>query len=178
MKITALLVTLILASVAAFATEEPLQNRPGYVDFSTLSGDYGEPRVMIDLGSSLLTLISNLKHDDPMAEEALRNLESVRVHVYNTAGDTTPASERMTAVNESLQALAWEQIVRVREPDQQVDIYIKHGDNIVHGLTLMAVDEEEAVFINVLGDIDPEQLGAVVKHIDMDLDVDMALHAP
>ncbi|KAA1191979.1 DUF4252 domain-containing protein [Pseudohalioglobus sediminis] len=178
MKISTLLLTLTLISAPAFAAEEPLADRPGYVDFSSLSGDYGQPRVMIDLGSSLLTLISHFKHDDPMAQEALRNLESIRVHVYNTAGDTTPANARMTAINESLQALEWEQIVRVRETDQQVDIYIKYGDNIVHGLTVMAVDEEEAVFINILGDVDPEQLAGVVKHVDVDLDVDMALHTP
>lgn len=152
---------------------------PGYVDFSELSQNYGEPRVMVNLGGSLLKLVGSMKHDDPVAEEALKSLESVRIHVYDTAGDTTSADARMDAVSGKLTSLDWEQIVRVQEPENRVNIYVKHSEDRIHGLMIMAVNAEEAVFVNVLGDINPAHLSEVVAGIDMvdefDVDFDLAL---
>lgn len=169
-------------TVPASADDETLETRPGYVDFSTLAAEYGEPRVMVDLSESLLQLISAMKHDDPVAEEALRSIESVRIHVYDTEGKIKPATERMDSARATLNSQEWEQIVRVREPDEQVEIFVKHDEGRIYGLTVMAVEEHEAVFINVLGDIDPAQLNAVVDNIDIgvDLDMDLAMesHAP
>ena len=133
---------------------------------------------MIDLSSSLLKLVGAMKHDDPAAEEALRNLDSVRVHVYDTGGDEAPAARRMAAVKDMLSAQGWEQIVRVREPDDQVDIYVKHGGERIQGITIMAVDPEEAAFINVLGDIDPAKLNDVVSSIEVGHDLETAMQAP
>ena len=180
MKYCTALLTMLLTALPAFAGEEEadLSGRPGYVDFSVLAENYGEPRVMIDLGSSLLQLVSAMKHDDPVAEEALRSLESVRIHVYNTDGETAPAEERIEHVDKVLSGAAWEKIVRVREPDEQVDIYVKHSGDRIEGVTVMALDGEEAVFINILGSIDPEQLGTVVREFDQGAGADIALVAP
>lgn len=177
MKALALTLALTIPGTAAIAAEDPVSQSPGYVDFAQLNAEYGEPRVMINLGASLLALVSSMKHEDPVAEKTLKSLESVRVHVYDTAGETRPAAERMQEVNQKMAGLDWEQIVRVREPEDQVDIYIKHNKERIQGLVVMALDGEEAVFINVLGDIDPKDVGDVVAQIDMvdnlDLDVDV-----
>ncbi|MFT7286105.1 MAG: hypothetical protein ACI87W_000209 [Halieaceae bacterium] len=173
MKTLTVISALLFMALPALAQDADIESMPGYVDFGALSADYGEPRVMVDLGGSLLKLVSAMKHDDPVAEQALRSIDSVRVNVYDTAGDSTPAEERMSSVSKSLTALSWEQIVRVREEDKQVDIYVKHGDDRVHGLTVMSVDSEQAVFINVLGDIDPGTLRTVVDHVDLDVDIDL-----
>ena len=50
-----------------------------------------------------------------------------------------------------LKSQAWEKIVCVRDSDQKVDSYLKYGDDRIHGLTVMAVDAEEAVFIKLPG---------------------------
>ena len=41
---------------------------------------------------------------------------------------------------------------------------------MMDGLTLMAVDSEEAVFINVIGQLDPDELAQVMDNFDIDLD--------
>ena len=175
----AMLAALVIAVPALAGDEtEDLSDRPGYVDFSTLATDYGEPRVMVDLGSSLLQLVSAMSHEDPVAKEALSNLDSVRIHVYRTDGELAPAQERIDHVNKILSADAWEKIVRVREPGEQVDIYVKHSEERVHGVTVMALDGEEAVFINILGSIDPEQLATVVGKFDREIGDDLAMHTP
>ncbi|MDP5072229.1 MAG: DUF4252 domain-containing protein, partial [Congregibacter sp.] len=96
--------------------------------------------------------------------------------VYNTAGNNTPAAARMEQASDKLATLDWEQIVRVREPDELVNVYVKHSGNSIQGLVVMAVDSEEAVFVNILGDIDPSQRNQVVSRIDVvnALDIDLA----
>ena len=47
------------------------------------------------------------------------------------------------------------------------------GSELIHGLAIMAVDGHEAVFINILGEISPDELSMVMNGIDLDLDVDL-----
>ena len=182
MKIVRLIAcTTLLASMPLSATEQPgpaVEPRPGYVDFAELAADYGEPRVMIDLGSSLLTLVSAMQRDDPAAQEALRSLDSVRVQVFDTGGLATPAAERMQAIEERLAAQQWQPVVRVREPGKRVDIHVMQAGERIQGITVMALDEEEIVFINILGDIDPAQLHDVVASIEVGPDLDLVAHTP
>jgi hypothetical protein len=155
-------------------TADPvLAEKPGYVDFNALAADYGEPRVMINVGSSLLRLASVMDHRDPVAKAALSRMESVRIHVYDTHGRTEPAAQQMDELSALLKREAWEPIVRVREDDEQVDIFLKQDSERIHGITVMAVNGDEAVFINVLGDIDPAELGQVMDHVDIDVDLDL-----
>jgi hypothetical protein len=39
----------------------------------------------------------------------------------------------------------------------------------VLGITVMAIEENEAVFVNVIGDINPAQLGKVMDNFDINL---------
>jgi len=161
-------------ATAAMATPaEPRKDQPGYVSFSELAAAYGEPRVMINIGSSLLRLASAMDHKEPLAAAALSRMESVRVHVYDTHGQTGPASERMNAVASMLVSDAWEPIVRVRESGEQVEIFVMQNAERIQGITVMAVDGEEAVFINVLGDIDPSELSGLLEHVDVDMDLEL-----
>ena len=62
--------------------------------------------------------------------------------------------------------------MQVHKPNEQVQIFMKAGADTIEGLTVMAVDEEEAVFLNILGVIDPAQIGKVMDSLNVDVDVD------
>lgn len=171
MKQLILAAGLLVTAFTAYAGEAELSVKPGYVDFGSLNEAYGEPRVMINLDGSLLKLVSAMDLKDPAASEALRNLDSVRVHVYDTEGDLSAAQTRMESVKASMEGAEWEQIVRAREDDSKVDIYVKQGADSIHGVLVMAVDGEEAVFVNVLGDINPTEIASIVDQVDMDVDL-------
>ena len=70
-----------------------------------------------------------------------------------------------------LQAQSWEPIVQVNEADEQVQIFMKADGEGMQGLAIMAVNPEEAVFLNILGAIDPDKLGEVMEQFDVDMDV-------
>ncbi|MEM1402635.1 MAG: DUF4252 domain-containing protein [Pseudomonadota bacterium] len=172
MRNFSLAIALIMMATVAVAGDESHDGKPGYVDFGELSDAYGEPRVMVNLDGTLLKLVSAMEHSDPMSEEALKNLESVRVHVYNTGGDLDAAEAQMSEVKESLKGMNWEQIVRARDYEEKVDVYVKSGDDSIQGILVMAVDGEEAVFVNVLGDINPEEIASIVDQVNVDVDLD------
>jgi len=54
-----------------------------------------------------------------------------------------------------------------------VQIFMKADGEGMQGLTVMAVDDEEAVFVNLLGSIDPKNLGAIMDNFDVNVDVDI-----
>ena len=40
----------------------------------------------------------------------------------------------------------------------------------MEGMTVMTVDDEEVMFINIIGKLDPAQLGNVMSGFDVDID--------
>ena len=97
-------------------------------------------------------------------------LKGVRVSVYSTEGNLDAALDQVNRVKGALIASDWEPIVQVNDEDEQVQIFMKMAGNKMDGLTLMAVDDEEAVFINVIGQLDPQELAEVMNNFDIDIE--------
>ena len=159
-------------SLPATAQESDMQAMPGYVDFGVLDSVYGEPRVRINIGGTLLKFMAAVTREDPEAAALMRNLEGVRINVYPTSGHMDAAVEQIARVKEMLGKDDWEPIVQVKESDEEVQIFIKADESGMQGLTVMTVNAEEAVFINILGELDPSKLGIVLDQLNADVDVD------
>jgi hypothetical protein len=171
---------LMIAALAAFmafpamAQEDALKDLPGYIDFGELSSAYGEPKVNITIGGTLLNFVGAMaSQEDPEAAQVFSQLKGVRVSTYDTGGDTAAALAQLNSVKSTLQSASWEPVVQVNEDGEQVQIFLKIDGEMIDGLVLMAVDDEEAVFINVLGSLDPVQLGQVMKNFDVEIDPSM-----
>lgn len=169
-KILTLCVT-VMISLPAIAQEDALKDLPGYVDFGQLTAVFGEPSVQISVGESLLGLVGSLSaSEDPEAAELFKRLNGVRVNVFETEAMADGAISLVKDVSASLVDLGWESVVTVNSEDEQVRIFMMIKDNSVQGITVMAVEETEAVFVNVIGSIDPEELGKVMENFDIDID--------
>mgnify|MGYP001822984455 FL=1 len=46
---------------------------------------------------------------------------------------------------------------------------MKINGDMVEGITVMAVEDTEAVFVNVIGNINPDELGKVMDKFDIDI---------
>jgi hypothetical protein len=168
---------MIIAALTAFMTlpvmaqEDALKDLPGYIDFGQLNSAYGEPKVNITIGGTILNFVGAMaKKDDPEAAAVFSKLKGVRVSTYNTEGDAGAALDQLNSVKSKLQSSNWEPVVQVNDGDEQVQIFLKVAGEVIDGLVLMAVDEEEAVFINVIGSLDPQELSQVMDNFDVDLD--------
>lgn len=166
--------SLILAACLSFplaAQDNNLQEAPGYVDFEALSSVYGEPRVMVNISGFLLKFMAAAsKKEDPEAAALMRSLDAVRVNVYSTDGQLAAAQEQIASVKTILEKDGWQPVVQVKESDEEVQIFMKADDAGMQGLSVMTVNTEEAVFVNIIGDIDPSQLSMVMDQIDVDFD--------
>ena len=161
-------ITMLLA-LSAVAQEDELKTMPGYVAFESLVEVYGEPRVRVNVGGFLLSLMSKAAKNDPEAAAILEGLEGVRINVYSTGGEVGPAIDQLQNAKNMLSNQNWEPIIQVNEDRQNVQVFIKANGEGVQGLTVMAVDADDAVFVNILGSIDPENLGAIMDQFDVDL---------
>lgn len=169
--------TLALAAFTARAAE------PGYVDLGKFTPTDGCQFVEVNVHSSLLKLAALFAdHDNHDAAELIRNLKHVRVNVigYN---DRTRAdlAQRVQDIRRDLVAQGWTQAVTVREAnqDQDVAIYVKtRDDDTVEGLLVTVMDptEKQAVLVNVVGAIKPEQVAALGRglHIEPLADLNLA----
>jgi len=155
----------------AIAQEDALKDLPGYVDFGELGSIFGEPTVQISIGESLLNMVGALSaQEDPEAAELFRKLNGVRVNVFETESMAEGAVDFVKDISAKLSAQGWESVVTVNSADEQVRIYMKISQDKIDGITVMAVEETEAVFVNVIGDINPAELERVMDNFDVEID--------
>lgn len=159
-----------LLAIPAMAQEDALKGLPGFVDFGEMTSIYGEPKVNISIGGALLKFVGAMAHnEEPEAAAIFSKLKGVRVSVYATDGNASAALSQVATVKSKLSGGNWQPVVQVNEDDEQVQIFMNFEGDVMNGLTLMAVDSEEAVFINVIGQLDPDELSQLMDNFDVDI---------
>ena len=106
-KLATGVITMLLA-LSAVAQEDELKTMPGYVAFESLDEVYGEPKVRVNVGGFLLSLMSKAAKNDPEAAAVLEGLEGVRINVYSTEGAGAPAMDELQNAKNLLLNQNWE----------------------------------------------------------------------
>jgi hypothetical protein len=122
--------------------------------------------------SSLISLATRfLEKDQPDIAKVLKGLQLVHVNVVGVDDQNRSDVEtRVQSVRKELESKGWERIVKVQEKDQDVGVYLKsQNKDTVQGLVVVVVDGgKQAVFVNVVGDIKPEQLSMLGDALHLD----------
>ena len=158
------------------ATEEKKRadysKEPGYVDFESLGlFDEEDAIVEIYLHDALLGMVSSMsKTADPELSDMLSKLKLVRVQKFEMSdAKGTDVETKVSGLASKLEKGGWMRAVRVREADENVYVYFKMGETLLQGITVMAIDtDQKATFVNIVGEIDPEQIGRLGKKFDID----------
>lgn len=163
-----------LLSMPAMAQEDELKDLPGYVDFGDLSATYGEPELTINLGGTMLNFVGMMtSSESPETADLISKLKGIRVQIYTIDENADAAKEQFGKTKSSLKASGWEPIVQIIEDDEQVLVYMKMDGGNMQGMTVMLVDDDEAVFVNIIGQLNPAELGKVMGSFDVDVDLDL-----
>ncbi len=121
------------------------------------------------------------KHGNHAALDLAANLEAVNVFVYDVdMGDEQLFMDRMTELSDQLIFDGWEAAITVRDGEHEyVRVFFKGEDEYLDGITVLVLDDE-AVFVNVYGRIDPETIAQLMDrhgHMgdwdDFDIDIDL-----
>jgi len=181
MKKLVLLTTLLLCTAGFNSPSfgESQTELEDYVDFKALDKIYGEPKVKINLEKGLISLFAGFaQNEDPEAAALLSGLDSVNVTVYTLGDNAKVALNSVKEVSNRLQKLKWQPAVSVNEGEQQVRIFVKQKDGMISGLLVMAAGKnDEAVFINIVGNIDPTKVAQVAKSLNLGVDLGAGLKA-
>ncbi len=152
-----------------------LASPAGHIDFEDLSKYYGEPKVEVNLNSTLIGMVSSLsKREDPEVSELLSKLEFVKVRVYKLQGDVSKALVSVEDLSKQIRNDKWQPIVSVNDERQKVRVFSRMTDDKIDGLVVMVVEPKEggeAVFINVVGEIDPSQISKVTESLNIDMGI-------
>jgi len=171
MKTTALLCSTVLALSLTFAHAEKLP--PGQVDFGEFSpSSSGKEFVEVNVTSSLITMASKfVEKEDADIAKVLRGLQSIRVNVIGLDDSNRSAvTERAQSIRKELDSKGLERIVTAQQQTQDVSVYLKsRNKDTVEGLVVVVLDgNNQAVFVNVVGDIKPEQLSMVCEKLHLE----------
>ena len=146
---------------------------PGQVDFGTFSPSASSGQfVEVNLTSSLIGLATKfVEKDQPEVAQVLKGLQLVRVNVVGLNDENRSDMEaRVQSVRKDLDTKGWERIVTAQEKGQDVGVYLKsQNKETVQGVVVLVLDgKNQAVFVNVVGDIKPDQLAMLGEKLHID----------
>lgn len=146
---------------------------PGYVDLGTFTAPAnGGQFVEVNLKGNLLAMAARIAaHEEPEVGELLRGIESIRVNVVGVNdANRTELTERIQSIRSGLTTGGWERLVTVQQDKQDVGVFIKtRGADSISGVVVTVMDgNQQAVFVNVVGDINPDKLAELGEHFGID----------
>ncbi len=161
-----------IAVIPALAQKADIQKDPGYIDFGDMSGLESDEMVTeVLIEENLLKLVSKFTgEDEPELSKLLAGLKMVKVNVFGvTEGNESKIQSKMNTLESSLNNKKWDRIVRVKEKGELTNVYVKYdGNEEIIGLLVMAFESSgEAVFVNIVGNINLETIGKLGKKFDI-----------
>jgi hypothetical protein len=165
LTLAALVVTF---SLSACGITAPRSNE-GFADLDSLGVSDTDHVLSLSVGPALLRFAARHVDNDSETQALLRSLEGVRVKVYEIDGDAGRVAERMSRMNGRLQDDGWETVMTVRSGTERVYMLLRVVDEEIRGMTVLVSDgESEAVIVNLMGTIRPEQFSDVMVALDVD----------
>ena len=146
----------------------------GAIDIGQLMPSAKGQFVEVNLSSGMLKFAAKLAaHHDPDAAELVASLKSIRVNVVGMDDSNRAATiGKIEAVRRQLEAQGWTKMVTVREQDDGDDVNIhvmQHGEDAIDGLVVTVIDHKgEAVFVNIVGNINADQIAKIADKFDID----------
>lgn len=167
------LVAISLTAPAQAQDRSELASNPGYVDLSQVQSWFNtSPNIEVNLMGTLLDLIAGSAEDGESDFATLvSQLKAIQVRGYpmrNASLDDI--KQRLTDFSSQMEQNGWERVVYIRENDELVNIYVRPDGDAIAGLTVLATnpEEDESIFINIVGSISPDQIGKIGRGLNID----------
>lgn len=158
----ALLAVLAALAVPAAAWAADATSHPGFVDGAFLkqfAADDGE-FVEVTLDRNILKMFSGpATAFEKSVGDVVSRLESLRALVIELRDDAgEEAVARVDEIRAGLERDGWQQVARVRDGDERVNVLFRTTDDVIHGITVLILDGNELVFTNIAGELRAEDL--------------------
>ena len=145
---------------------------PGYFDFSILDVVGKEDLTLnLTLEGDLLRAGAGLAgNGDADLGSLLSRLKQIRIQTFDmNESRSQKVQAKVGELGKQLEGKGWQPIVRAHDKDSHTCVYLKWGGQVIEGVAVMSVEaDRKASFVNVIGDIDPEQVGRLGASFDID----------
>ena len=165
------LIALIMA-LAAPVMAARASDKPGYVDLDFIEIPEDADTIQdIDLGAVLKDVAREAKENDDLAiAELLAMVHHLRMRSFSVESDSeNDARQYVKKVAATLKDDDWDTLMRFKDGDESTTISTKyHNDNMVGLMVVVFSPDDEAMFINVVGDLDLGKLMRLATDLDTD----------
>lgn len=155
-RISALLALLFLG-MGLYAQDDAIGKFFGkYVDDSRFS--------VISVSPKMFRLLSKVNWDTIPADvrQTVTKLRSLRI----ISTETTPRQFYKEALSK-IDMKEYEELITVRDKNDNVHFVVKEGDGIIHELLMIAVDDSGFTMMSFVGDIDLDKLARLSSSLDI-----------
>lgn len=165
-----ILVILLLLTATAYG--QNFQRAKVQVDFSPLASKAAEV-IEVNVEARTLKLAAKFLKDsnpDEAAVKALLNgLQGVYVRVYQFDKDSDYSTNDLVPIHTQLHSPGWERIVGVasKRDRMNIEVYTMYEGEQMLGLTVIAAEPRELVFVNILGPIDIDKLAQLSDRLGL-----------
>ncbi len=150
-----------------------LRGVPGFVDFADLGIDPpGEVTLRVNLHGPLLRLVAEAaRGPEPGFAELIEKLQGIFAQIYEVPKGRREAVERAARdTARRLEGRGWQTVVELREPGGDTSyLQVRTEGERILGLAVMFIEPGgSAGFINVVGDVTPEEVGRLGRTFDIE----------
>lgn len=167
MKRIVLILALILVPVAHSLRAQPaIEQDPGYIEFAQLDELFDAvPEIEANIHGAILKMVAEAAElEDPELAQLLRQVRGVYVRVFALGNlDLETVRNYKETVGRRLERNDWETVIAVLNNDEDVNMYVRMVNEEIVGMVVMSINhmDDETAFLNIVGDIDPEQIGSI-----------------
>lgn len=168
-KIIVLATVLLVLAVSAGQAQK-LTDQPGYVPLDQLDlFPRDKLSIEINIEGALMSLIAAAAQDDPEFSSLMAGLKAITVQAIPLKGmDEDAVRTKIGRTVRWLEDRGWKSTMRMREQGEEAYIYLKEIDGKIAGMTLLTLEPgDEAVVINIVGRIDPAQIGRLSQRLNL-----------
>ena len=168
-------VTLLLVIAGSFLftgcgiTASGLHSHEGYADIESSYWWQANNELNLSLGPLAIGTARWLidADKDPEIDNLLNDVDGVRISIYKVEENSDLFKGNLDEIQANLRAEGWQSIVRVND-DESADyslMFIKLNGEVIDGLVVLSLSEDEAVFVNIIGNIHPDSFEPIMEQV-------------
>ena len=103
-----------------------------------------EARIEVNLRGAILRLVAEAsRHEEPEFASMVDGLRGIYVRQYSLSSARSGVSGEIRELARSFERDGWETLVRVRDEGEDVFIFLNVSGDVMGGLVVMSLDEED-----------------------------------
>ncbi len=173
-KLSSIFLSVLLLFIASssFAQKSDYSKYKGYVDFGDLSKfETDEEVTEVLIEEHLLRMVSKMAgKSEPELASVLDGIKLIKVNTFGVSNENYQQLAKLVKdIDAELLNKGWDRIVKTRSKNEVVNVFILTSDEEkIDGLVVTSVEKnDEAAFVNIVGNIDLETIGELSDKFDI-----------